>query len=522
MKHYNSENDSPEFLINKTAKNHARRSKRAAAAVIAASVVFMAACTVQQSAETSVTQTTEAAGQPGGVPLEDEGVSFASSTADSSQEPFAESSSSEPSEAQSSHQHEFGEFVTVSDPDCTNPGKALAACECGETTAKEIPALGHEYVLAEQNGLMVHYKCVRCGDEITETKPTKSQKMINDLNIYVEDEHTYDGKVFRPEVRIMDGDEDVTASSRIEYNENAVNVGAYFLTVYMNGYYSGSRSYEYKIFPESPRAALSDERDDGCTVSWESCAAADGYILEYSDSRDFSDVQTVTLSRGETTCSIDGLDKTVPCYIRVRSFADVRVSGSSVRYRSHFSETVQYGRSHIEVIDGITYVDGILIANKTYSLPSDYDPGFRSETQSAFNEMAADAAKDGIYLFIVSGYRSYSTQYSTYNYFVYDRGKEQADRCSARPGHSEHQTGLACDINSTSSSFEGTPEAEWIDANCWKYGFIVRYPKGKEEITGYKYEPWHVRYLGRELAKKVYDSGLTLEEYLGITSVYSY
>ena len=169
-----------------------------------------------------------------------------------------------------------------------------------------------------------------------------------------------------------------------------------------------------------------------------------------------------------------------------------------------------------------TYIDGILIANKTYPLPESYAPGWDAEASEKLNVMFAEAKRDGIHLFVKSGYRSYIDQKIIYNGYVKRDGKEGADRYSARPGHSEHQTGLAFDLNSTANSFANTKEAAWIAANCYKYGFIVRYPKGKEDITGYIYEPWHVRYLGEEKAKQVYESGLCLEEFLGITSVYSY
>lgn len=174
----------------------------------------------------------------------------------------------------------------------------------------------------------------------------------------------------------------------------------------------------------------------------------------------------------------------------------------------------------IEVRDGITYVDGILIANKTYSLPSDYNPGVDSEAYNALCEMENAAATDGIVLFVVSGFRDYDTQEAIYNRYVYQSGQAAADTFSARPGHSEHQTGLAFDLNSLEESFGDTPEGKWLAENCCKYGFIIRYPKGKDDITGYMYEPWHVRYLGKDIAQKVYKSGLTLEEYLGITSRY--
>lgn len=168
----------------------------------------------------------------------------------------------------------------------------------------------------------------------------------------------------------------------------------------------------------------------------------------------------------------------------------------------------------------ITYINGILIANKTYPLPSTYNPGVDTVANNDLQKMFAAAKADGIDLFVVSGFRSYATQKYIYNDYVARDGKAEADRYSARPGHSEHQTGLGFDINKADLSFEGTPEAIWLAENCHKYGFIIRYPQEKEHITGYIYEPWHIRYLGVDIATAVYNSGLCLEEYLGITSRY--
>ena len=177
---------------------------------------------------------------------------------------------------------------------------------------------------------------------------------------------------------------------------------------------------------------------------------------------------------------------------------------------------------NIEVINGVTYVDGILIANKTYSLPDNYGWGLTDETLNAFYQMQAGAWQDGISLWICSGFRGYWDQYYLYNNYVARDGKAEADTYSARPGHSEHQTGLAMDLNNASRSFYGTREAAWIADHCAEYGFIIRYPQGKENITGFIYEPWHVRYVGKDLARKITDSGLCLEEYLGIDSYYHY
>ena len=172
-------------------------------------------------------------------------------------------------------------------------------------------------------------------------------------------------------------------------------------------------------------------------------------------------------------------------------------------------------------VDFVTEIKGIKIVNKSYKLPKDYDPGLDKNALNAFNKLKADAAKEGLTFFILSGYRSYDTQQYTYQKWVNKFGKEYADRCSARPGFSEHQLGLAIDVNSCYYDFLETPEAAWLAKNCHKYGFIIRYPSQKaEKITGYIYEPWHIRYLGVSEATDVYNSGLTLEEYLGIDSYY--
>jgi len=189
----------------------------------------------------------------------------------------------------------------------------------------------------------------------------------------------------------------------------------------------------------------------------------------------------------------------------------------------------------IEVIDGVTYVDSYLIANKTYALPESFVPTntyknitstncaecIDKDAYNAYTKMKSEAT--GLTLWIASGYRSYSYQDALYSGYVNRSGKQSADTYSARPGHSEHQTGLAFDLNSVSDSFANTNEGKWINENCHKYGFIIRYPKGKDGITGYKYEPWHLRYVGVDLATKLYNNGdwITMEEYFGITSKYA-
>ncbi|MDE6427292.1 MAG: D-alanyl-D-alanine carboxypeptidase family protein [Ruminococcus sp.] len=188
--------------------------------------------------------------------------------------------------------------------------------------------------------------------------------------------------------------------------------------------------------------------------------------------------------------------------------------------KAEIKVTVTDKQSAFQQINGLTYINGILIANKSYSLPANYDPGIDATTVKQFGELSNDAAKEGLNIYLSSGYRSYAYQNTIYNNYVSWHGKALADTFSARAGHSEHQTGLAIDVNTIDDSFADTPEAVWLSQHAHEYGFIIRYPKGKESVTGFKYEPWHIRYLGIEKATEVYNSGLALEEYLGIDSYY--
>ena len=183
--------------------------------------------------------------------------------------------------------------------------------------------------------------------------------------------------------------------------------------------------------------------------------------------------------------------------------------------------------------------DSILVlVNKVRNLPSSYAPGdlvkpnvrfsfsedvpkryMRKPAARALEQLFRAASDAGHRLYGVSGYRSYATQKSIFERNVAQKGEEVANRTSARPGQSEHQTGLAMDISSAavnyrlSTSFGDTPEGKWVRDHAYKYGFIIRYPKGKEHITGYSYEPWHLRYVGTEAAEYIHKNGLTLEEY---------
>lgn len=252
-------------------------------------------------------------------------------------------------------------------------------------------------------------------------------------------------------------------------------------------------------------------------LSWSEVECADEYKIYRTKKKNgkFKKIGTVTantLTFSDT--DFKGSRKTY--YYKIKA---VSWSGKNTReiYSDVTKKTVYKRKSKVH---GITYIDGILIANKTYKLPKSYNPGTNAKAYKAFKKMQSDAYKDGINLYIASGFRSYSYQKQLYNSYKARDGKKKADTYSARAGHSEHQTGLAFDINNPGSSFDNTKEAKWLAENCVKYGFIIRYEKSKESITGYKYESWHIRYLGKGLAKKVAKSGKCLEEYLNITSQY--
>lgn len=181
------------------------------------------------------------------------------------------------------------------------------------------------------------------------------------------------------------------------------------------------------------------------------------------------------------------------------------------------------------------------IVNKKRALPANYVPEdlmapdvrlrlaaseqqmkFRKVTQADLIAMFNAAKADDVTLVFGSGYRSYALQKQFYDSYVARDGQAAADRYSARPGTSEHQTGLSFDVTSNTGQchleicFEDMEEGQWVKTNAHKYGFIIRYPDGKEEVTGYQYEPWHLRYVGRELATEINHKNQTLEEFFSL------
>ena len=173
----------------------------------------------------------------------------------------------------------------------------------------------------------------------------------------------------------------------------------------------------------------------------------------------------------------------------------------------------------------------MVLVNKLNRLQSNYVPHdleqislnyatnnkfLRKEAKENFEKLSSDAKKIGYSIIAVSAYRDYDYQENLFNNYVKEKGENYALKCSAKAGHSEHQTGLSVDVmgsNNDYDQFEKSKDFDWMKNNSYKYGFILRYPKGKEYITGFKYEPWHYRYVGKDIASIIYTEGITLEEY---------
>lgn len=180
----------------------------------------------------------------------------------------------------------------------------------------------------------------------------------------------------------------------------------------------------------------------------------------------------------------------------------------------------------------------LILVNKEHPVDRDYKPDdltkirdyvpdrsettryMRAEAAEAFGMLVDKAAEDGVVIKMTTAYRSYDFQKILFDSYVQKEGEEKANTFSAKPGQSEHQTGLAVDVSSPSVDYQlsddygKTKEGKWLADHAHRFGFILRFPKGKEDITGYRYEPWHLRYVGLIAAKEIHDQNITLEEYL--------
>ncbi|MDR7078880.1 D-alanyl-D-alanine carboxypeptidase [Neobacillus niacini] len=215
---------------------------------------------------------------------------------------------------------------------------------------------------------------------------------------------------------------------------------------------------------------------------------------------------------------------------------DTPVDNSNTQNQSADVPPAKNNEDSIQVISNPASIP--VLVNKQNKLPDSYNPHdlvltdipfisgatnekrhMRKESATAINQLFTGAKAQGISLLGVSAYRSHTTQTTLFNNYVSRDGFDKARTYSALPGTSEHETGLSIDVTggngkcAAEDCFGGTPEAHWLQAHAAEYGFIIRYPQGKERITGYQYEPWHLRYVGKEIALEIMSNRITLEEY---------
>ena len=251
-----------------------------------------------------------------------------------------------------------------------------------------------------------------------------------------------------------------------------------------------------------------------------------------------SDVINVLLKRDKDLVKyvIDNNIKDIDKYLEYPFFNDSFIN----RYVSTFKGDYKDAIVRVNIgLDKEEYTDPDiveeysidLIANKHNKLGDNFEPKeitlldhcstgenyLSIDAKKAYDELCEASLKDNMKLGVTSSYRSTKDQQSVYNYYLKNNGEDYVKKYVSNPGFSEHETGLALDVKSLNSSiFANSKEFVWMKDNAYKYGFILRYPEGKDKITGYKYESWHYRYVGKEISKIIYDEGITFEEYKAI------
>lgn len=293
------------------------------------------------------------------------------------------------------------------------------------------------------------------------------------------------------------------------------------------------------ILPGNHKLSIVWKKVEGDNVKYQIKISPDKYYKK--------DVKVYTIKGSDNDFTITKLTNGTRYYVKVRTYVKdengKKIYGpwsgrrnKVVKSTAIFSKTTIYGVPELRYMKYEDDGDLLMLVNKYYGLPSDYSPTdmvsiaskystysgakMKSVAYKAFKKMYNAAADEGLNFKICSAYRSYTQQKSLFNNYMYSRGASTAFILSAYPGRSEHHTGLAMDLLTgrngwaMSNSFGTTKEGKWIKKHCAEYGFIIRYPDGKTDITGYGYESWHLRYVGKDVAKEIMSNDLTLEEYL--------
>ena len=338
----------------------------------------------------------------------------------------------------------------------------------------------------------------------------------------------------------------------------------YFIQSKITGYKPNTIEvfHELNIYDDIKDHTYSKTTENIVTTEWFNKTYLNSYLdINYQEKDNYYDELNSLLTIGYNANEINDIytklsDESIDKLIANNYLKDI----SKIINLAYFSEGnieryLKYNKDNLDYEDLITYVnigldnkyytnvininnpsDTTVIVNKYHKLANDYVPSdletitpkynrgynnqMRKVARVAFEKMCEDALKDNIKIYSGSAYRSYSYQQSLYNRYVATNGFDEAETFSARAGYSEHQTGLATDIMNESLDYisETDKEYTWLINNSYKYGFILRYPKGKDKITGYMYEEWHFRYVGVDIATYVTENKLTYDEYVARNS----
>ncbi len=341
----------------------------------------------------------------------------------------------------------------------------------------------------------------------------------------------------------------------------------YLITLYQSKttgyeYNSIEAFHEYNIYPTIKEHEYSHTLDKIITTEYYNPKYLNSYFdIEYKEKENYYEEINSLLGLGYNAKEINDIYKSlstdsINLLINNNYLKDISlIMNLNYFHEDYLERYLKYNKDNLSYEDIITYVNigldkeyytGVIniedptdisvIVNKYHKLSSDYVPSdletiankynrgynnkLRKVAKEAFEEMCEAALKDDITIYSGSAYRSYSYQKNLYDRYVNTNGFKEAETFSARAGYSEHQTGLATDILNKRQDYisANDKEYEWLVNNSYKYGFILRYPKGKDNITGYMYEEWHFRYVGKDLAKKIIDSQLTYDEYVARNS----
>ena len=423
---------------------------------------------------------------------------------------------------------------------CGVPGytAGVYCSDCGSLLSgnEKLPALKHDWKLTVTPATLKRdgrrtYVCANCGLNVIKPVAQIASVALSETTI------AKDGKKHTPTVTVRDVNgkklKKGTAFT-VSYDPGRKGFGTYRVTVTFQGNYAGKKTLKFTIGLAAPlKLKKSDVGATIASLSWARVKYATGYLLYYAPEK-AGPFKRFAETEG-CAYNISNLQPRTAYYFKVKAIrrAEGRIvtgpASGACGLRTKKQQTTSAGRVLVEITPENRY---LAVVSHRREIPQSYQPKLKElsergkymdyEAAEAFEAMRAAARRDGVTFFAYSPYRSYSHQKASMESIIRDyqsrgysrsRAEELALQVVLPPGTSEHNLGLSVDISSTAQSFKNTRAYTWLTKNGQKYGFILRYPDGRQDVTGITFEPWHWRYVGIDNAKKIKKSGLTLEEY---------